>query len=238
VTDPKAPNVYANLPLPEPPLGVIGTPSVTGQGGVLNLLARAGCDAGACVQMRRVLFPPNAPPTLNAPIVLRDATYTGSPGFGSYRRGGPIDIVATRATRDTTFRFLIPLNNAETSKTISFPMLGPNLKPIAIAECAATALVVETNADLQLYAVPLGGSTPAAIPIGHSGQGVYFEPYTSTVLAPFNQGPGFELSAFTLGGTPSAPTLERRTDWAPPADLRPIIVATRTPLDFPCPGEP
>jgi len=43
--------------------------------------------------MRRALFPPNAPPVVNAPVVLRSAIFTGSPGFGSYKRGGPIDHV-------------------------------------------------------------------------------------------------------------------------------------------------
>ena len=62
----------------------------------------------------------------------------------------------------------------------------------------------------------------------HSGQGVYFEPYTSTVLSPFTQGDGYVLDAFTLAGTADKPTLtQRRRDGTPPADVRPEVLAIR-----------
>jgi hypothetical protein len=65
---------------------------------------------------------------------------------------------------------------------------------------------------------------------------VYFEPCTKTVLAPFNQGAGFDYSAFKLGGTSAAPTLAKRdTDWHPPTDVRPVLLGIRSPLPLQCP---
>ena len=70
----------------------------------------------------------------------------------------------------------------------------------------------------------------------HSGQSVYFEPYTSTVLSPFTQGDGYVLTAFTLGGSMSSPTLTpRQSGWTPPADVRPEVLAVRAPIPVKCP---
>jgi hypothetical protein len=237
VSDPSHPSLYGTLKLSKDPLGIIGTPSSTGAGGVANLLERGACDGSACVEILRVLFPPGASPVLNSPIDLAPVPLVGSPAFGSFRGGGPVDLIATRpGTTQATLHSYLPLNNQATGSPVSFDMAGINLKPLVVAECLKTALVVETNADLLVHAVPLGGGAPATIGTGHSGQGVYFEPFTSTVLAPFSQGSGFELTAFKLGGTSDAPTLDRRlADWSPPADLRPILVATRQPAAFVCP---
>ena len=69
-----------------------------------------------------------------------------------------------------------------------------------------------------------------------SSQPTMFAVGTSTVLAPFTQGEGFELTAMLLGGTKTAPELSLRlTDWTPPKDLRPEIVATRAPIPAVCP---
>ena len=62
--------------------------------------------------------------------------------------------------------------------------------------------------------------------------------FTSTVLAPFSQGEGFELTAISLtAATKDAPklTLRPASTWKPPAGLRPEIVATRTPVPAVCP---
>jgi hypothetical protein len=116
------------------------------------------------------------------------------------------------------------------------------------------AFVVGTNADLNVHAVSIASTaTPdadgglpalsnASAAMGHSGQGVYFEPFTNTVITPFSQGKNFALTAFSLEGTPMAPQLVQRQAprWVPPPDLRPNFVAAKTPFPPTCPvdGDP
>jgi hypothetical protein len=110
------------------------------------------------------------------------------------------------------------------------------------------AFIVGTNTDLSVHAVSIAGvgqATAGVYPTlpsasaatGHSGQGVYFEPYTNTVITPFSQGDNFALTAFTLEGTPTAPQLVQRQPprWVPPPDLRPNFIATKSPYPVACP---
>ena len=70
-------------------------------------------------------------------------------------------------------------------------------------------------------------------PIGHSGQGVYFEPFTNTILLPFSQGLNFQLTAFRHNGG-SFSQINGTPIWQPPPDLRPDFIAVRAPIPFPC----
>ena len=129
----------------------------------------------------------------------------------------------------------------------TFPFTDGNVQSPAFSACAGMVFVAGTNADLAVHAVSIAGigdgdggayptlpSTSAAT--GHSGQGVFFEPYTNTVIAPFSQGNNFALTAFTLAGTPDAPRLIQRLPprWVPPPDLRPSFVATKSPVPDVC----
>jgi hypothetical protein len=131
-----------------------------------------------------------------------------------------------------------PLNEVAVGSPIPIQTSDGFFQPFAFAECQQQALLTATNEDLSVYAIPLGSAsgTIARATTTHSGQSVYFEPYTSTVLAPFTQGDGFVLTAFTLGGTMSNPTLKpRQTGWTPPDDVRPEVVAVRAPVPVRCP---
>jgi hypothetical protein len=132
----------------------------------------------------------------------------------------------------------------------TFPFTDANVKVPAFDACDQLAFVLGTNTDLSVHAVsvagiaqPNGGALPmlaaSAAATGHSGQAVYYEPYSKTVLAPFSQGDNFALTAFTVGGTAAAPTLTQRQTprWVPPPDLRPNFVATKTPVGNDCPGD-
>jgi hypothetical protein len=191
-----------------------------------------------CLQLVHVTVTPLAAPNVAPPTVLHP--FFGTAGYGSYLAGGPLDVIAAADTAGASSYNLTqysPINQTPSGSPITVGSNDQFIKPIAFAECQAQALLVGTNQDLDVIARPMGAGInfQASRPTGHSGQGVYFEPTTSTVLTPFSQGNGFELTAFTLGGTQAAPTLTPRTSgWSPPPDLRPEIVATRVKLPIAC----
>lgn len=230
------------------PFGLMATRGTTGsQAGFVNLLRRSGCDGGGtCLDIVNYQFPDGKPVFKQARTL---GQVFGSPAYGSYRRGG-VDVLAWRASANDPsmpIHQLTPATLGEGTAEIPFSSNDLFLKPMAFSDCLKQALIVGTNQDLSVSAKPLETQTTksARVVIQHSGQAVVYEPYTSTVLAPFSQGPNYELSAVTLGGTEDGPTLTIRTksDWTPPPELRPEIVATRSPPigdgtngTFKCPG--
>jgi hypothetical protein len=108
--------------------------------------------------------------------------------------------------------------------------------PPAVDTCTDTAFVAELRDTHSVFAVPLGGSgVIARRDLGHSGQQVAFESYTRTVLAAYTSGNASGISAYTLGGTATSPSLTPRTDWNPPADLKPAVVVVERPIPAVCP---
>jgi hypothetical protein len=223
---------------------------VNAAGGFLGLGSTAKLDGGTTVaELTPVLVPGTDMPSLEQPIF--GTTASGSlVGYGSVTING-----ATHALVITRPNGMVPgtlsiFDPAATDPTMAllgagtFPFSDGNVKAPAFSVCAQIAFVVGTNADLSVHAVSVAGiglddggvypalaSTSAAT--GHSGQGVYFEPFTNTVLAPFSQGDNFALTAFTLAGSPDAPKLIQRLPprWVPPPDLRPNFVATKNRAD-------
>jgi hypothetical protein len=253
-------------PLAVQPFGVVGTRSQMGSnGGSLNLLESLPCDdagsggdaglatdagdaAGAisgaqrCLTVQHVTVPTNPDPaTLELSTEL--GPFFGKPAFGSFIAGGPVDVIAwslpgsnPAAPGLTSINTYLPANLAPAGTTIPFSTSDGFFQPLAFAECAGQALLIATNEDLSVYAVPLVSTAPQARAVtGHSGQSVYFEPYTSTVLVPFTQGDNHELQGFTLSMMGTSPKLtQRMTGWTPPADVRPEVLAVREPLPLRC----
>lgn len=237
------------------PQALVGTPSAVNP---IGGFATMGGVASGHSTLTPVLVPATDPPQIEQTITGFAPT-GGGVGFNGITINGTSDIaVITRPFGAPSVRATLsifdPAASDPTTALVSagtFPFGDGNVKSPAFSECMQTLLVLGTNADLQLYAVSLAhaapldpdGGAPALTYVsastGHSGQAVYFEPFTSTVLAPFSQGNNFALTAFTLGGTPGQPTLQQRVAprWSPPADLRPNILATRTPTPFTCPTQ-
>jgi hypothetical protein len=261
-TDPTMPNIYAVTPLPAQPEGLIATRSQTGNGGSVNMLIASPCpsdggsaaDAGGpgsggigggeCLAIQHATVP-----TTQDPAALTFTTqlgpFFGKPAFGSYLSGGPEDVIAwslpggnPSSPGPTFINTYSPQNEAPVGTPIPFQTGDGFFQPFAFAECQQQALLTATNEDLAVYSIPLSSASgvTARGATTHSGQSVYFEPYTSTVLAPFTQGDGFDLTAFTLGGTKANPTLTpRQTGWAPPPDVRPEVIAVRSLVSETCP---
>jgi hypothetical protein len=265
-SDPTSPSIYAGAPgLPIQPQGIIGTRSRSGNGGPVNMLESVPCDDGGaggdagdggggigggyCLQIQHVTVPTNPDPaTLTFTVPL--GPFFGRPSYGSYLGmppgDSPTDVIAWSlpggnpgSPGPTSINTYQPQNEAILGTPIPFQTSDGFFQPFAFAECLQQALLTATNEDLAVYAIPLNSATGtlARATTTHSGQSVYFEPYTSTVLSPFTQGDGYVLDAFTLAGTAANPTLTQRSapGWNPPADVRPEVLGIRKPLPLKCP---
>jgi hypothetical protein len=234
---------------------LVGTRSdVSVAGGFVTLGSTAKIDGGSVAVLTPVLVPGVDMPSVEVPIDGTSAAGTLT-GFGAATINGTSEaLVVTRPSGSgvpATLSVFDPSANDPTMALIgagTFPFIDTNLKAPAFSACAQMAFVVGTNTDLAVHAVSIAGigqATAGVYPTlpsasaatGHSGQGVYFEPYTNTVLTPFSQGENFALTAFTLAGTSAAPQLIQRQAprWVPPPDLRPNFVATKSPYPDVCP---
>jgi hypothetical protein len=254
-SDPTAVTVVSEpIPLASGYGALIGLRSdVNAAGGFLGLGSTAKLDGGVTVSLLTpVLVPGSGSPSLEQPI-LGTAAAGSLVGYGNVTSNGEMHALVITRPNGTAPATLSIFDPAATDPTMAllgagtFPFADSNVKAPAFSACAQMAFVVGTNSDLSVHAVSIaaigqaeGGVYPAlsstSAATGHSGQGVYFEPYTNTVLAPFSQGDNFALTAFTLTGTASAPELVQRLPprWVPPPDLRPSFVATKTPFPDEC----
>jgi hypothetical protein len=207
-----------------------------------------GIGGGYCLNVQHVIVPTNPDPaTLGYTNQL--GAFFGRPAYGSYLGlppgDSPQDVIAWSepgsnpgSPGPTFIHTYTPANGTMSPSQISFQTSDGFFQPFAFAECLQQAILTATNEDLSVYAIPLGsaGGMSARAPTTHSGQSVYFEPFTSTVLSPFTQGDGYVLDAFTLAGTADKPSLiQRSTGWNPPSDVRPEVLAIRRPLPLKCP---
>lgn len=241
-TDPSKPAIADQQTTDRAPLGIVATRSSNGRpGGVANLvrLNSGACVNGQCpIEIVRVLISNSAEPVINPPVEIGTTSRFAMPGYATFA-GANRDVIVFPRTSNagpSTVSLFDPFNQQPVQQTAaaSFVINDATLRRAAVSECTRTIFVVGTNGDFDLHAVPafdIGGGTPTKISTGHSGQSVYFEPTTRTVIAPFGQGTGFDYSAFRLGGTPETPVLTKRTaDWSPPTDIRPLLLAVREPV--------
>jgi hypothetical protein len=258
-SDPTAVKMTADpIPLTAGYGALVGTRSaVNAAGGFLGLGSTGKLDGGATVSIiTPILVPGSDQPSVEQPIF--GTSPAGSlVGFGNATINGAMhSLVITRPSSPATALATLSIFDlAATDPTMAligagtFTFADSNVKAPAFSACAQMAFVVGTNADTSVHAISIAGITQGAGNVfpplaatsastGHSGQGVYFEPYTNTVLTPFSQGDDFALTAFTLGGTPDAPQLVQRLPprWVPPPDLRPNFVATKSPVPDVCPS--
>lgn len=247
--DPANPVELNRLPVDVTPFGAMPTRSSTGPGGFVNYLrintTPSECDAGNICPMEIVpiRIPNSGSPAIDPIVPLGYTVRFNLPSYAAMAPPTDLDLVVfprtgNDASAPSTIRRYDPVLHTEQQAPTDFVITDTGLKRAAVSNCGKMAFVVGTNGDLRVHAIPIqanGGGTPTSASTGHSGQSVYFEPSTKTVLAPFAQGSGFDFSAFKLGGTETAPTLSQRsTDWTPPSDLRPILLGIREPLPITC----
>jgi hypothetical protein len=247
-------------PLPNAPIGLIGTASQP-SGGRVNQIVLGPCpnDGGPCQQYQEVAsIVTGSQGDAGPQVVFRAPVPVGpiypsagqNPGWASFANAGSaLDIFAWPVQAiDGGQEAEIQLYDPQTNElalgrpALTFNAGSDHFKPLAIAECFQTALLVTTD-QTNLFAIPLvnGATQPQPLGLGHTGQsGVYYEPYMNTVLAPINSHDLWDITAFALTGTRLQPQLAKRMppDWSPPKTLRPNGMVTRAPSDFRCPSSP
>ena len=248
-TSPNNPQVIGTTPLASYPGGVIATRNPSAAGGTINMLhvdmtqcqlENDGSVNVCTLQMIHVNVPNQGAPVISpTPFNLAGVPTQGTEGFGSWVGGGPDDIVgfpALNGAQAYIQRFQPSSGNPVANSVVHFPIQSAFMKAIAVSECNQMAFVVGVPGDTSVYAVPFTPSgTVASADLGHAAQGVRFEPYTGTVVAPFKANGSWALLAYSLGGTATAPTLTKRNapGWNPPPDIEPNFVGVREPVPFP-----
>jgi hypothetical protein len=255
-TNPSAPAlINPSTPIPNI-LGLIGSRG-TGVGGNVNLFyAESNCTgagiAEVCpvdvlhylVQSTGAPIPPNKPVQLSssgAPITMPK---TGRPALGSYIRSGVEDLVAIpapplAADASATLYPLSPTNQNIVGTPSSVPVQASLLSLLAVSECQSEAFLAGLPSDTRVYATPILPSSPAlaSVDLGRSAQSFAFEPYSSTLIAPFDDAKVGTIDAYryALSTTGTGWVLQNRagTDWTPPSDLDPKVIAVREPIPFP-----
>jgi len=241
---PSSISVINTLAIDINPVGVVATRSSTGAGGVISLVRTGVCDGSACpIELVPVRFPNGSTPIMDPPVQVSTTSKFAPASFAAMTAAERDLIITPRSSSDAaapTFASTFdPQTHSQIGTTTTFFINDSAMRRAAISDCTNTAFVIGTNGDLFVHAVPIfedGGGTATSAPTGHSGQSIYFEPTSKTVLVPFGQGSGHDFTAFRLGGTPDAPTLTKRLspDWSPPNDLRPVLFGIRQPLPVTC----
>jgi hypothetical protein len=241
------------LPLPASngvPNAVIGTLNTANpRGGYASLANYPVTPPGQPGQLTPVLVPQDCDSTMRPPAAGPSITLpAGNNGFTVAPSGttGQV-LVASKGfgPGPATLAIFDPASQAnEALGTFTSNYTDGNIKPPAFSECLKDTFVTGTNAGTSVWVIPFGPNdfapdggaaslTATSQPIGHSGQGVYFEPFTNTILLPFSQGQNFQLTAFRFNGG-SFTQINGTPLWQPPPDLRPDFIGIRAPVPFPC----
>jgi hypothetical protein len=129
----------------------------------------------------------------------------------------------------------------EPGRTFQMNANSTLLRRAAVDNRRRTVFLVEANTDTNLYAIPLDpAAATSKVPLRHSGQAVYYDPASETAFAPFNQGDGYTFSPIKVTSSGTTVQLKERVappdgDWAPPKDLRPVLLGIKNPPTFACP---
>jgi hypothetical protein len=248
VVDTSTPNAAADagtsVALAEAPTALMGTRDLTGPGGDVTLLEQvsdpdAGADAGTQFGIQTVRVTSTGPGAFGASQLVASypTTATVSVGAASYI-GGNANVVVVPPlsvpSSATVTGYNAELNTPNAQPYATFTSYSSLVSAIAISECRQTAFVIATK-DTRVYPVPLvtGLMPPANDPtVVSQGSDVRYEPYTNSVLVPFNSQSGggmWGLSYFRVSVTGS--TLSVMNGGIPSnQSLRPNFLATRTPV--------
>jgi hypothetical protein len=225
----------------------------TVDGGTLNLMLSECTSATACaLGIQPYFVGGSAVAGTFEPL----GDYVGSTSFANAIRERRSFVTFLGAGDSQVHLFDIdPFDPTEVDDS-ALPSMSSTVGGLSLLECEGVVVVAEGNEN-QLRGVSLAGGATRPFDLMRAGQALHFEPFSRTLLAPFNSDPlepapdagngmgaggassGFDASidAFVVTGNgSSAPTITARTaaQWSPPADLAPLTLAVRNPETFEC----
>jgi hypothetical protein len=230
------------------PLAALGSRGIGAtSGGNFNVYERTPCDPAPATTCDLSVDHWNVPGGFAAPVDVglstvvktTPAVTVANAGYGTWISNKE-DLVSLTLPADTDGSLYDIQSNSPSTPpphANKFTFSGSNrqFKSIAVDECDSLAFVPELLSE-QIYFVPLPSSTvvtASPLSAGHPAQRSVWEPFTASLLAPFNQGGAFEITAFKIDidGSHVPHANKRLADWAPPKDLGPQIVVTKIPVD-------
>jgi hypothetical protein len=126
------------------------------------------------------------------------------------------------------------------SSAIPFAAGGPRISSADFDPCREIILATELLTRRAIFAIPTkAGGTPVAENLATSAQRVVYEPYTKSVIRPFDDASNPEISAYLLEGTDLAPSFAKRSaggtmPWEPPTGILPGAVVVKKPATPVC----
>jgi hypothetical protein len=215
-------------------------------GGTVNIVrTNSGCimDVTCNLTLAKVQVKATGMLTEEAPTGVATVPNPNGKGALGANRADGRDVVVT-PNSDGTVGTLIQLNPSTHAPLVgeerTFPINARQLGGFAYDACtgvAFTSELVAKSGDTTIYALPPpGGGTVGSVQPAQFALGVFFEPYTRTLIAPFSSGNNHDILAYSLSGMPSSPKLNKRTaaQWSPPVDLDPKLVAVASPHPAEC----
>lgn len=253
--------VTLDLPLSGRVLGLMGTRGVPGDntalGGTLAVASGDGCTgAGASLQCTALSITPIfVGDEISAGAVKKLRGFTGRPAFTSstlvQRAFVALPAVAPLGNVDL-IRFDPRGLTFESPQTVITP--AHQFAGFTLVDCLDVT-VLSSMLDLTLWATSAQGASGKAART-EVAQDVVYEPFTSSIITPFNPDnplfrdgsgaggaggaggadAGPELSAYRVAKPGVTPSLKLRTlDWQGPSNVGINVVAARFPVPFACP---
>jgi hypothetical protein len=243
-TDPAALQVQTKVTLASAANGLVGSFG-NNLGGIVNIVRTStGCLAGSkCdVTLARVQIKATGNLLEDAAVVVGEIPNPGGRAAWGANTvdGNDVMITPNAVGTQATLLQLNPGTHAPlagTTRSFAFNSIQP--RGFAYDSCsglAFTAELVAKSGNTTVYAVPDGVGTVGVVQPPQATQGVFFEPYTRTLLTPFSSGNNYDMLAYAVTGTSVAPKLTKRAGglWAPPGDINPNLVAVAMPYPAEC----
>ncbi len=200
-------------------------------GGSVNLLRRncstttgAGCD----IELDRIAAIDDASLPTSTPIgTVPDASYAvaGTYNWGDEKLTIAFPYLDATSPNVAYIQQFHPITHSPEADQYQFPSAA-QLR-VAVDPCVGVAYVTNPL-ESKARAVPLSTSAAlATLELDHLSKGLVLEPFTHTMLAPFDSATDFEVTAFEILGDQNNPDFKKRLgDWAPPSKLRPLVVVS------------
>jgi hypothetical protein len=248
--------------LTNPIVDLIGTPGrpndARALGGDLTLLLAKSCRVGTVETTCELSAQPVTVGTsISRGVVRSFGLYTGSPA-ATHAATRDLLLVATPQAsplsvvlRQFNSRTLADVGTSVTSTSTTQQVSG-----VAYGDCLDAALFAEAapgaGNDTSLFAVSLVNALGTRDALGRPGEGVYFEPFTRTLIAPYRGEPTLpagadagadagapappEIVAYRVSASGPSVAMERRRapNWQPPTDVSVDTLAVRAPRNFVC----
>lgn len=258
---PVSSDVVQAADLENPILDLIGTPGRPNDGSALGgdlvLLLRTDCDRFEACSMGAL--PITVGTSISRGIARSLGTFMGRPAITQARSRDLILVAAPGASAKSVVltqfnaRTLLPQGVAVTSTSTTQDVSGA-----AYGDCFAAALFAEGGppaaTESSLFGVSMLNALGTREPLGRPGEGIYYEPFTRTLVAPYrgqsavldagadagddagvDPSPA-QLVAYRVGVSGASVSLEQRLppSWAPPPGLLAQTLAVRVPRGFSC----